>query len=251
MIARDLPSLVCMSSDEKLIAPGPTVVVRGRKRVLVQGPLAPFALGYRLLLVERGYAPTALEGQLRLLAQLSRWLAEQRTEEVRLTPEAVERFVGSRRARRRGLRPLLSYLRDVGVVPLPAVVDTPVERLLAEYREYLVRERGLVAGSVELRDRVARLFLAALPEPLELALEGLQAGDVTAFVVAHCRERRCGVAWSRTLTSGLRSLLRYLHLSGRVPVGLATAVPSVAGWAAGVAASGIGARAGSATVVEL
>jgi integrase/recombinase XerD len=230
MIARDLPSLGSVSNDEKLIERVPAVVGRGRKRVLVDGPLAPCALGYRVLLVERGYAPTAVEGQLRLLAQLSRWLVEQRIEEARLTPAAVERFVRSKRARQRGLGPLLSYLRDVGVVPWPAVVDTPVERLLAEYREYLVRERGLVAGSVELRDRVARLFLAALPEPLELALERLQAGDVTAFVVAHCRERRRGVAWSRTLTSGLRSLLRYLHLSGRVPVGLAPAVPSVAGW---------------------
>ena len=230
MIARDLPSLVFVINDEKLIVRGPTVVVRCRKRVLVEGLLAPYAPGYGVLLVERGYAPSAVEGQLRLMAQLSRWLAEQRSEEARLTPEAVEGFLGSRRAGRRALGPLLSYLRDVGVVPLPASVDTPVERLLAEYREYLVRERGLVAGSVVHRDRVARLFFAVLPEPLELALERLQAGDVTAFVVAHCGERRRGVAWSRTLTSGLRSLLRYLHLSGRVPVGLVAAVPSVAGW---------------------
>ena len=160
MIARDLPRLVSVTEDEMLIARGLMVVVCGRKRVLVEGPLAPYALGYRVLLVERGYAPTAVEGQLRLLAQLSRWLVEQRTEEARLTPEVVERFVGSRRARRRGLGPLLSYLGDVGVVPLQAAVDTPVELLLVEYREYLVHERGLVAGSVELRVRAARLRVA-------------------------------------------------------------------------------------------
>jgi hypothetical protein len=115
--------------------------------------------------------------------------------------------------------PLLSYLRDVGLVPEPTVLDTPVERLVAEYRDYLVRERGLVSGSVRLRLDVARLFLAERPEPLELALGRLRARDVTAFVVAQCRSRRRGVAWSRTLTSGLRSLLRYLHLAGWVPVG--------------------------------
>jgi site-specific recombinase XerD len=164
------------------------------------------------------------------MAHLSRWLVEQRAEPVALTPEVVEQFLGSRRAGRRAVGPLLSYLRDLGVVPQPATADTPLERLLAEYRDYLVRERGLVAGSVELRERVARLFLGELPEPLELALQRLQAGDVTAFVVGQCRERRRGVAWSRTLTSGLRSLLRYLHLAGRIPVGLAQAVPSVAGW---------------------
>ena len=219
-----------MSEDEKRVAQGLAVVVGCRRRVVVEGPLARYAPGYGVLLVERGYAPSAVEGQLRLMAQLSRWLAGSFADEARLTPEVVERFVDLRRARRRGVGPLLSYLRDVGVLPPPAVVDTAVERLLAQYREYLVRERGLVARSVVHRDRVARLFLAALPEPLELALERLQAGDVTAFVVAHCRERRRGVAWSRTLTSGLRSLLGYLHLSGWEPVGLVSAVPSVAGW---------------------
>jgi site-specific recombinase XerD len=105
-----------------------------------------------------------------------------------------------------------------------------LERVLAEYCEYLVRERGLVAGSVRHRERVARLFLTELPELLELALQQLWAGDVTAFVLAQCRSGRRGRAWSKTLTSGLRSLLRYLHVAGWVPVGLAQAVPTVAGW---------------------
>ncbi len=210
---------------------GPIVVVRGgRKAVRVEGPLAPYAPGYVALLVEQGYVPSGVEGQLRLLAHLSCWLAEQHADPVALTPEAVEQFLGSRLAGRRALGPLLSHLRDLGVVPQPTTVDTPVERLLAEYREYLVRERGLVAGSVELRERVARLFLVERPEPLELALQRLQAGDVTAFVLAKCRSGRLGGASAKTLTSGLRSLLRYLHLAGWVPIGLAQAVPSVAGW---------------------
>jgi integrase len=41
---------------------------------------------------------------------------------------------------------------------------------------------------------------------------------------------RRGVEAAKTLTSGLRSLLVFLHLSGRVPDALAGAVPSVAGW---------------------
>jgi site-specific recombinase XerD len=165
------------------------------------------------------------------MAQLSRWLAEQRIEPAALTADVVERFLGLRPVGRRAVGPLLGYLGGLGLLPDPPVeVPSLLERLLAEYRGYLVRERGLVAGSVELRERVARLFLAELPEPLELALQQLQAGDVTAFVVAQCGSERRGRAWSKTLTSGLRSLLRYLHVAGWVPVGLAPAVPSVAGW---------------------
>ena len=64
----------------------------------------------------------------------------------------------------RALGPLVVYLRGLGAVPeVVASADTPVERLVSEYREYLVRERGLTAGSVAHWERVARLFLADAP----------------------------------------------------------------------------------------
>ncbi|MGO9789736.1 MAG: tyrosine-type recombinase/integrase [Solirubrobacteraceae bacterium] len=171
------------------------------------------------------------------MAHVSCWLAEQLMGPDALSPEVVVRFRNARRAvsrrltGRRALEPLLGYLSGLGLLSESLVeLPTLLERLLAEYCDYLVRERGLVAGSVDLRERVARLFLAALPEPLELALGQLQAGDVTAFVLAQCGSGRRGSVWSKTLTGGLRSLLGYLHLTGWVPVGFSQAVPSVAGW---------------------
>ena len=41
---------------------------------------------------------------------------------------------------------------------------------------------------------------------------------------------RLAAGAAKSLTGGLRSLLRFLHVAGWVPVGLAQAVPSVAGW---------------------
>jgi integrase/recombinase XerD len=211
--------------------------VRERRSVArVEGRLALYAPGFRVWLAERGYRPSSVEDQVWLMAHLSRWLAEQDLEPSVLTVEAVERFRRARRERyanftgARALHSLLGYLRGLGLVPEPVGVDTPVERLLADYREYLSRERGLVAGSVRLRERVARAFLDELSEPLEVALQQLQPGVVTAFVVAQCRSRRRGVAAAKTLTSGLRSLLVFFHVAGWVPVSLVGAVPSVAGW---------------------
>ena len=58
------------------------------------------------------------------------------------------------------LRPLLGYLDHVGVLPgAPPVMSTEVDRLVAEFCDYLGYERGLVAGSVTLYARVARRFL--------------------------------------------------------------------------------------------
>ncbi len=199
--------------------------------------MAPYAPGFGGHLRELGYVPSSAEDHLRLMAHLSRWLEEEREEPAGLTPELVGRFVGARRAgyvkltSRRALTPLLDYLRGLGVVHDARVdASTAVDGLLADYREYLVRERGLAAGTVRLRERVARLFLVGQPEPLELALQRLEPGDVTRFVLAECRPGRRGVASAKTLTSGLRSLLSFLHLAGWVPVGLAPSVPSVAGW---------------------
>lgn len=53
---------------------------------------------------------------------------------------------------------------------------------------------------------------------------------MTRFVVAQCGDGRRGTAWASTVVSGLRSLLVFLHITGRVPVALVAAVPSVASW---------------------
>jgi hypothetical protein len=46
------------------------------------------------------------------------------------------------------MRVPLAYLREIGAVPAPAAGSGPVEELLADFRVYLARERGLVAGTV-------------------------------------------------------------------------------------------------------
>jgi hypothetical protein len=133
-----------------------------------------------------------VEDQVWLMAHLSRWLDEQGMELVAFTDEAAERFQRARRERyshltgSRALRPLLGYLRGLGLVPEPLASESPAEAIVAAYRAYLRRERGLVEGSVVLRARVARLFLGELPDPIEAALARLHPGDVTRFVVAQC-----------------------------------------------------------------
>lgn len=125
---------------------------------------------------------------------------------------------------------MLRFLRARGQVPAAdGAVDTePVQALLAEFRAWLVQERGLSAVTVRCYGEQARTFLAHLPEPLEAALPRLDAGQVTSFMLDYCRDRN---TWSAKATvTAVRALLRFLHVAGRVPVSLAAAVPSVAGW---------------------
>jgi integrase/recombinase XerD len=72
------------------------------------------------------------------------------------------------------------------------------------------------------------VFLSWLPTPIEAGLAGLSAEQVTTFVMVWCPGR--GAADAKTMVTALRSLLRFLHVTGRVSVPLVDAVPSVPGW---------------------
>lgn len=193
---------------------------------VVSGPLAPFEVGFRAELVRQGYAPSRVRDLTRVMARLSGRLVDSGLAPGALTPQVAT----SLRGQLRGLGPVLGFLRGIGVVPAAdSMVDaTPVEMLLGEFRAWLVAERGLAAESVRCYVTQTRPFLTHLSEPLEDALAGLDAGQVTAFMLGHCRDRNPGS--SQAAVTALRSLLRFVHVAGYTPVPLAAAVPAVAGW---------------------
>jgi integrase/recombinase XerD len=200
------------------------MTTNGSVRQAVSGPLAPFEAAFRVELARMGYASSSIRGAVRAMARLSRWLEDRALALSGLTPQAV---AGVRIAR---LGPVLRFLREVGEVPAAGFgVDVgSVEALLAEFRCWLAEERGLSPVTVCCYGKQARTFLAGLAEPLDVALRGLDAGQVTSFMVGYCRGRNTESA--KAMVTAVRALLRFLHVAGRVPVLLAAAVPSVAGW---------------------
>ena len=51
---------------------------------------------------------------------------------------------------------------------------------------------------------------------------------MTSFMLDHCHDRDRESA--KAMVTAVRALLRFLHVTGQVPLGLAAAVPGVAGW---------------------
>ena len=204
--------------------------------VRVMGPLAGYAPGFVAVLLEAGYRPNAAAVQLRLLAHLSRWLEREGIDPGGVREPELERFreedlAGVRSLRiAGGLVPLLAYLRGLGVVP---VADeralSGVELLLARYREYLLCERGLTAGTARGYIDCVRPFVSSRArEGDELDLAGLTPQDVLGFVLADCQRRPRRSA--KLMVTALRSLLRFLHVEGMIDRPLAQVVPSVAFW---------------------
>lgn len=201
-------------------------------RSVMVGPLAPLAVDLRRTLAGKGYSLRSAAELMLLVGRLSRWLESRGFTADDLTAAAVEEFFHARRAEgcrkwrsSRCLMPLLEFLR---ITPDDTVGGLPVDDLLARYRDYLRTERALTPGAVGQYLRFAVVFLSWPPLRQGSGLADLTAGQVTTFVMASCRQLNASQA--KLMVTALRSLLRFLHVTGRLTTGLVDAVPSVPGW---------------------
>jgi len=207
-------------------------------RIRVLGPLSTFAAGFATELARQGYTPHSVRFQMRLMVHVSRWLVDEGLGAGDLRIAEVERFLRARRAAGytqllsiKAMRPMLTYLRDLGAAPTPPppTPNSPVEEVLERYRNYLTIARGLGHAATRGYVDAVRPFLQGrvLPDGGALYLRHLAAADVIAFVVARCPHQSRGAA--KLTVTALRSLLIFLHVDGAIGRSLASAVPSVAG----------------------
>jgi len=205
----------------------------------VRGPLAPIATGLWVELCERGYSPSRVRARMRLILELSWWMAQLELGLADLDAGVLEELLAEARADQQGPgrwfspfseRDVLAYLRGLGVVE-PVVVPAPtaIDLLVARFVEYLVRERGVAnRTSVYWYERVARSFLAGRVDPDSGSVAPLTASDVTGFLLGQCRD--CSRWTGMRLVTSLRGLLRFLLVEGLVAEDLTGAVPRLPAW---------------------
>ncbi|WP_100221358.1 site-specific integrase [Candidatus Microthrix parvicella] len=203
-------------------------------RVLIVGPLAPFAEQYRERLRERGYTLRTVVSLERQAAHLSRWLRAEGLGVETLSETTVDAFVSfllagdgfsPSRLSRPGLRCLLVLLRELGVVPAPVPLPlSPVEVLMGSFERYLLSERGLVAGTVVGYVAAASWFVTGLGSG---ALGDVGAAEVTAAVLS--RSGMVSVSGTQNFVSGLRAFLRFCFVEGHLEVDLSEAALPVTG----------------------
>jgi integrase/recombinase XerD len=203
-------------------------------RVRVTGPPCAFNSGFAAELVRLGYRPNAVACQLQLMAHLSRWMAGRGLAADKLTASVPADFLTARRGAgyrqwlsAKALSPLLGHLRGLGVVPAEPKPGGAAQTLLAGYRGYLVRERGLSPVTAWLYAHLTSPLLVSRMSGGELDLASLTAADVIGFVWASCPGHCVGTA--KLIVTASRSLLGYLHVEGMIGSPLASAVQSMAG----------------------
>jgi integrase/recombinase XerD len=204
-------------------------------RVLMTGPVAPFADAYRFELKRRCYTPLTAVNQLRQVARLSHWLDANGLAVAELTGDRVDEFLAFQRATgryraqwsRAGLLCLLDVLREQGVAPVcvQASAASDEDVLLGSFARYLLSERGLATGTVCGYLAHTRRFLDGLSPS---AVAGVTADEVTAAVL---REAGGGgsVSTVQNFVAALRAFLRFCFLEGLLGTDLSGAVLAVTG----------------------
>ena len=198
-------------------------------RVVMSGPLAPFADAYRRELSQRGYTPLTAVNQLRQVARLSCWLERKELAVAELDGVRVDEFLTDHRSSRHhrgqwsrpGLLCLLEVLRQLGAVTAaePArEVSSPTQALLCLFERYLLDERALAPGTVRNYLQHADRFLGGLSPN---SLDGVGTHDVTEAVLRE--SATVSISATQNFVAGLRSFLRFCFVTGRVGADLSHA----------------------------
>ena len=204
-----------------------------RKSGVLAGEVEP----YRAWLLARGYTPGTVRLLLRHLSQLGVWLAARGLPSSQIAEADVQALFAARREQGRHGVPgarcvgglLLTFLSERGLLAEVRVDPSPLERLVAEFRQWMVGERGLAATTVLRYETTARRFLSeqALRDGV-LDVAVLTGADVNAFLLRECARVSAGSAKGRV--AELRALLRFLYVHERIGLRLGAAVPPVGGW---------------------
>jgi hypothetical protein len=204
------------------------------------GALCPHVRPYITLVQNKGYKPTTILGQLRLIARLSRWLLRMDYDLGRLDERVLERFRKCEQKKRQTsangarvtLQRLLGVLRDAKATP-PAerssVPRTAVECLTERYRRHLLDGQGLAESTVVNYAWHVQKFLSEQFGAGAVNLISLQAQDAITFIRQTARDH--STRHAQLLVAALRSFFRFLHYQGEIETDLASALPNVANWA--------------------
>lgn len=200
------------------------------------GPLAPWIERFAADLAAQRYSPLTIEGYTASARHFAAWLGGEVISIDAIDDDVVRRFAehrcqcpGGRQWQRvspnywRRSRRFVFFLQRIGVARAPLKVVAP-HPLLDDYESWLRVHRGLTERTIA---RHVRLLHRLLPE-LGTATHDYDATRVRD-VVRKWRART-GSANLRTVTSALRSYLRYLAGAGLCRPHLDHAIPTVLQW---------------------
>jgi site-specific recombinase XerD len=202
---------------------------------LRQGPLSKYLDAYSAAQVEQGYEPHSIRQQILAIADFSGWLERNEIAVRRMGDGDVDRFLRFRQRQQRvrrgdriALKRMLAMLSEKGVVKREGAAGSAPANVIAEFQQYLLRERGLAPATLLNYVPVIEQFLSERFGDKTPNVRLLCAPDITKFVVRQAY--RLSPVRARLVVTALRSFFRYLRHRGKVSVDLSGCVPTVPHW---------------------
>ena len=211
----------------------PRVVERLRS-----GPAGAYVDDFSAWLTAAGYKRTAARGLIRGLERFAHWVRQKGLDLGKLDSDIVVRYhkylatIGRRKHRCgkqtedvTSSRRFLSFLRERGDIPVCQIhSDRSESSLIGEFREWMLKHRGIRQSTLAAYTRVVEDLIGALGE----TPEAYRAGNIRSFVLE--RTRRHGISKAKQIVTSTRMFLRFLAATKKTPESLVSSVPKIASW---------------------
>jgi integrase/recombinase XerD len=209
-------------------------------RRMVSGHLGIMVEPFVVHLHRQGYTRKVIRNHVGVVEHFGHWLKQERVPPEQLSVLHVQRFLREHLPRcrcpspapkavgccRAGLGRLVEFLRSQRQIkPLQArtVPATPTEQLVGAYDRHLHRVCGLSEETRQRRQRTARRFLRWQFGSRPPQWRQFHGRDIADFVTEQAHG--LGRGGIHGLVACVRSFVGFLEFAGRVPQGLAQAVP--------------------------
>ncbi len=197
------------------------------------GPLGAYVQKLADQLADSGFRRRTIRVQLRAADHFGRWLCRRKDIQVASLSDVdayMRRHGCVKRGEGRALMRLFAIMEQEGAVfRTSRVTHSLHDEFLQRFARFLDQERGLCVASIVQRRRIASRVVDHCFGPGPVDWPKIDAGQILSFIQ---REVACAKTadGARNITTAVRSLLQYLHLSGLITKDLTGVVPAVASW---------------------
>jgi len=205
---------------------------------LRSGPIGSDLDDLATALQQQGYAWDSIRNSLRGCNQFARWLSQHGYTPSDVSQTLVNRYIsglprppcGKLPKYAQGLSHLLKLWRQKQRLPerIEAPPRTEADHWLLRYEQYLDQVCGLAASTRHHYRRLARRFLATCFGTGRVDWPSLQAQQIADFVRQETADKHGG--GRRLPSAAVRSVLRFLVLSGALSPGLEAAALAPRQW---------------------
>ncbi len=214
------------------------VLTNHRVKFLNSGPVGEYVDSFIELLVKQGFSADYIPKRLGIIADLNRWLIDQKLGVAELNHQKIANFMSNhsnrleavvdRGVHKTTLNIFLNLLQAKSIIRLPKtfVRLNTREKVLLEFDEYLNKQKGLSKSTRIYYKKYARIFLLEVFGHKKTNLKKLNIKDILYFI-----QKLSEVTppkQSQLVTTALRSFFQYIRLIGKTNIDLSASVPTVA-----------------------